>query len=231
MRLPFTRPEFLGVFAAYNRAVWPAALLLWIAAAAIAIALLSRRPPAGRTVAAFLALMWLWTGVVYHAIFFRRVNVLAPSFAFFFVLEAGLLAGIGAFGRKARVEGRGPRRLPEPGFRLALRTRWRAAAGAAFLAAALLYPFAALAAGERWPRTPGFGVPCPTVLFTVGVLLRSELPFRELVEAIPLLWCVVGGSAAVLLAMPVDFSLWAAGVALVADIAAERRRRKPVPRD
>lgn len=35
MRLPFSSEAFLDVFARYNMTLWPAALVLWLAAAAV----------------------------------------------------------------------------------------------------------------------------------------------------------------------------------------------------
>jgi hypothetical protein len=223
MKLPFTRAQFLDVFGAYNGAVGPAALALWLAAALLAWGMLARRPAGGRVMAAYLSVLWFWNAVVYHGIFFRRVNPAAIGFALLFAVEGVLLAGLAVFGRGIRPAAHGPRPVGE---RPTAGGSWRAAMGAVFLIAALAYPLAVLAAGERWPRLPTFGVPCPTVLFTVGVFLRRDFPIREIVSAVPLVWCVFGGSAAVLLGMAPDYSLWAAGAAIIADLAGKRRRRR-----
>ena len=223
MRLPFTRAQFLDVFAAYNGALWPAVVALWLTAAFLTVGMLGRRPPGGRSVAAYLSLLWLWNAVVYHGLFFRRINPAALGFAILFAVEGAIFAGLAVFARGLRPAAHAPRPV---GARPSLVASWRAAAGAAFLVAALVYPFAAAAAGERWPALPTFGVPCPTVLFTVGVFLRRDFPVREIVSAIPFLWSVFGGSAAVLLGMAPDYALWLAGIAILADVAGKRRRRR-----
>ncbi len=223
MKLPFSRAQFFDVFAAYNRALWPAALVLWIVAAILAARMLGRRPPGSRLVAAYLSVLWLWTGAAYHAVFFRKINPAAAGFAILFVVEGLLLAGIATFRRGLRPAAHAPRPVGES---RSIAANWRPAAGAALMIFALAYPLAAAAAGERWPRLPTFGVPCPTVLFTAGVLLRGETKLREIASVVPLVWCVFGASAAVLLAMIPDYSLWIAGIALAADIAGERRRRR-----
>lgn len=223
MKLPFTRAQFLDVFAAYNGAVGPVAFALWLVAAFLAFGMLARRPAGGRLMAVYLSVLWLWNAAVYHGLFFRRINPAAIGFALLFAVEGTLLAGLAAFGRGIRPAAHGPRPLGE---RSAAGGSWRAAAGAAFLIGGLVYPLAGLAAGERWPRLPTFGVPCPTVLFTVGVFLRRDFPIREIVSAAPLVWCVFGGSAAVLLGMAPDYALWVAGAAIVADLVGKRRRRR-----
>ena len=54
--------------------------------------------------------------------------------------------------------------------------------------------------------TPVFGVaPCPTTIFTLGMLLPSNAAWPLFV--IPLVWSVIGGSAAVLLVVPQDYGL------------------------
>lgn len=56
-----------------------------------------------------------------------------------------------------------------------------------------------------------FGVtPCPTVIFTFGVLLlaKPRLPFWLFV--IPAVWAVIGGSAAILLDVREDWMLFGA---------------------
>jgi hypothetical protein len=221
VKLPFSRSQFLDVFAAYNGAVGPVALLLWAAAAALAIRMLGRRPPGGRVVAAYLALLWAWTAVVYHGLYFRRINPAAIGFALLYAVEAAILAGLAAFGRGLRPAAYGPRRLNErPG------ASWRAPAGAAFLVFALAYPLAAFAAGELWPRLPTFGVPCPTVLYTAGVFLRRDFRLRELASAVPFVWSVFGGSAALFLGMIPDYSLWLAAAAIAVDVVVTRRARR-----
>jgi len=79
--LPFTREQFLEVFASYNTAVWPAQLVAYGIGGLLVALLLSHSARAGRLVAAGLAVMWLWTGVAYHGVYFSKINAMAPAFA------------------------------------------------------------------------------------------------------------------------------------------------------
>ena len=192
MPLPFTDAQFFAVFAAYNRAIWPAQVTAYVLGAlAIALALKGGARN-GRRVAGVLALFWLWMGVAYHWGHFSQINRLAYLFGAVFVLEGVLLAAVAVRG----------------GVTFRSRTGPRGALGLALVAyAAVIYPLIGHALGHGWPRAPMFGVaPCPTTIFTVGLLLWAERVPRELV-AIPVLWSLVGASAAVLLGVWEDLGL------------------------
>jgi hypothetical protein len=76
----------------------------------------------------------------------------------------------------------------------------------------VVYPLIGLA-DHGYPAMPMFGItPCPVTLFTFGVMLvaRGPLPRRLLV--IPLLWALIGGSAAFLLGVPQDWPLLIGGL-------------------
>ena len=74
MQLPFTREQFFDLFADYNAALWPALLALWIASAVVSLLLFASRRVPDRWTSALLAAHWAWSGLVYHAAFFTRIN-------------------------------------------------------------------------------------------------------------------------------------------------------------
>jgi len=98
MQLSFTHDQFLDVFGAYNRALWPAAILIWLLTAAAIATLYRRGPRASRLVAAVLAFHWGWAGLAYHLAFFRSINPAATLFGAVFVLQAALFLRRGALG-------------------------------------------------------------------------------------------------------------------------------------
>ncbi len=198
MSLPFTRVDFLHVFGAFNRTTWPVLLLLWLASAACLVALGRGTAPA-RRVSALLALHWFWSGLAYHAWFFARINPAARAFALLFVVQGLLLL----------------RATVRDELTFAWEPTLRQVTGLAFAVAALAYPLLVLASGHRPPDAPLFGVPCPTLLFTVGAFLCAHGPVPRRLVVIPLVWCAVGGSAALLLGMAPDVLLVAAGIALL----------------
>jgi hypothetical protein len=101
---------------------------------------------------------------------------------------------------------------------------WQAWLAWALIAYGLvIYPAIGLFGSHPYPMTPLFGVaPCPTTIFTLGMLLLSNAAWRLFV--IPLVWSVIGGSAAVLLVVPQDYGLILAG-AIAAMLITTRRWR------
>jgi hypothetical protein len=76
-----------------------------------------------------------------------------------------------------------------------------------------LYPIIGGLLGHGYPRSPSFGVaPCPTTIFTFGLLLWTSVRVPIYVLAIPLLWSLIGFSAALWLGIREDIGLPIAGV-------------------
>jgi len=204
--LPFTSDQFFDVFALYNRTFVVVVVGLWIGSIVL-LAFVSREPlRRGRTLSRCLGVLWLWNAVAYHALFFTRINPAAWLFAAVFAVQALL------FFRDAT------RRRIE----YLSTTGWRRGVGLGLVAYALAYPFLTIALGHRYPETPTFGVPCPTAILTIGVLItaRGRLPLT--LTIIPIVWSLIGGSAAALLTVPTDYVLLAAGILLTGIVAAQR---------
>ena len=205
MDMPFTTEQFFGVFERYNVAVWPAQIAL-LALALIVVALVVRgRPGDGAWVALLLACLWAWMAVAYHALFFTVINPAAWAFAALSLLAASCLAWVGAIKGRLQFEFRNDAR------------GWLG--GALVVFALVVYPALGWALGHRYPAAPTFGLPCPTTIFTIGVLLlaRGQVPRSVLV--VPALWSVVGSTAAFSLAVHEDLGLLVAGALAVVAIA------------
>ncbi|HSW25002.1 MAG TPA: DUF6064 family protein [Burkholderiaceae bacterium] len=192
--LPFTPEQFFAVFADYNAAVWPAQAVAYALGLVMAVALLRPSRGSNLMLGAGLALMWAWTGVVYHGLFFSSINGAALLFAALFMLQGLLFAHAGLLRRDLHA------------------ARARGLAGIAgwtlVIYAALLYPVLGIVSGHRYPATPMFGItPCPVTLFTLGVLLLARVPVPRRLLVIPFLWTLVGGSAAFLLGVAQDWPL------------------------
>ena len=198
MTLPFSREDFFAVFASYNDAVWPAQIIL-IAMAAMIVAA-ARFSPRARWPVLALAGLWIWMGVVYHIGFFSRINSAASLIGAVFMLQ-GLVIGVSALS--------GALRFAVP------RDRAPLATGALLLGYALIgYPALAAASGQQYPAMPTFGLPCPTTIFTLGMLTWSPSRVRR-VMIIPVLWAIVGTSAAAQLGVVEDWGLPAAAIAVI----------------
>jgi hypothetical protein len=198
MTLPFDATQFFDVFSQYNQRVWPAQIfLLLLALVAIGLAVW-RRPSSGRAIMAILALLWLWIGVVYHLGFFRSINPAAVFFGAAFMAQAVLLVFVGLR----------PRSLQ---FRLDMTVRGITAV-ALLVYAFVAYPLIGYAAGHRYPAVPTFGLPCPTTIFTLAMLLMAQPRAPTVLLLVPIGWSMLGVAAAVQLGVWQDLGLLVAGV-------------------
>ncbi len=213
--MPFTHEQFLDVFGRYNQALWPAALAFWLVSAATVLWLIRSGRGASRGIAALLAVHWAWSGIAYHLAFFAAINPVARLFGALFVVEAACLAWLGVF--RSRLQ-------------FSLGTTPRHVVASAFVVYSFLYPALSLLGGGVWPRLPLFAVPCPTTLFTAGLLLAADPPLPWLATVVPILWALVGGSAAFLLNVPADFALLLGALVLAVYVGSPfvTRRKQPV---
>ncbi len=197
--LPFTAEVLYSVLEQYNRAIWPAQIIATGLGLAAVVSALRPFPGSGRLIGALLAAAWAWIGAAYHLMHAAAIDFAAPALGVFFVIQGALLAWTGA------LRGR-------------LAWRFRADAfgwtgiGLVVLAMAA-YPLIAWLAGHGWPRAPMFGVaPCPTAIFTIGMLLLVDGRTPLHLVAIPVLGSLYCGTAAWLLNLHEDLALALAGV-------------------
>ena len=196
--LPFSRDEFFAVFASYNSAVWPAQVFLSGLAVVLVVLALCERPVADRAVALGLGLLWAWNAVLYHWWHFTAINRLAWGFGALFAVQAALFLARAVGGRRLGI-GR-PR-------------GWRGWIGGLLMAYALVvYPLLGLASGHPAREIPVMGVPCPTTIFTFGLLFWAARPIPRHLLVIPLAWAFLGISAVFLLGVLQDVGLLVAGL-------------------
>ena len=191
--MPVTAEAFFAVFRSYNEAVGPAPVLLTILGFVALGLVLLRARLSGPVICGILALLWAWAGLAYHLVFFRAINALAPLFALAFVAQATMFVWYGMAQRRLQFQW-------SPDLRGAL------AAGLGVYAL-VAYPAVALALRGDPLEVAGFGLPCPTTIFTVAMLgfLRPGCPRRIFV--IPMLWAVFGFQAKWLLGVYEDLVL------------------------
>lgn len=195
--LPFTRDQFIAVFVDYNLAIWPAQLVAYAIGLTMVGAVFARSAIAGRLVGAGLGIMWLWVGIAYHWLYFAALNKPAVVFGTMFVLQGALVFHVGAV--------RGRLRFAPP----QNASGWLGCALVGY--AMILYPLVGIWSAHALAEIPWYGVtPCPTTLFTLGMLLLARSPLPRWIAVVPFLWALVGGSAAILLAIPQDWVLLAA---------------------
>ncbi|WP_372921458.1 DUF6064 family protein, partial [Roseovarius sp.] len=148
-----------------------------------------------------------FTGIGYHLIFFAQINTIAPIFGAAFVLQ-GVLFLASAI---------------HPGdLRLRMSRDLRSIAGLlTIIYAVAVYPVLGIWAGHGFMAGPMFGVvPCPTTIFTLGILMIARGRWVIWLSIVPVLWSLIGLSAALQLGIPEDLGMPVAGAILVALLAA-----------
>lgn len=199
--LPFTPEQFFAVFARYNEAVWPAPVALNVMALLSVALLFAPGAWASFIISLILALLWAWVAIVYHIAFFTSINPAAWLLGMAFLLGSLAFAWYGI--ARADLNFR-----PMGGI--------RGSAGATLILFALvLYPLIGYLLGHRYPAAPTFGLPCPTTLFTLGLLLFATSPIPKPVLVVPLLWAAVGSLAAFQLGVLEDLALLVAGIVTI----------------
>ena len=210
MTLPFSQSDFFAVFARYNESVWPAQIILYALAVAAVFLAFRESIRSTRAVYLVLAIFWLWMGAVYHASFFAAINPAAFGFAAAFVFQSVLFFVL-ATRRNA------PLLIPDKTF--------AGISGRVLVIAALvIYPLLNAVANHRYPTQPTFGLPCPTTIFTLGILLWAVDRIPRYVLVIPLLWAVIATFAAVQLGVMEDLVLSVSAVVFIAGFVASRQR-------
>lgn len=198
--IPFSSETYVRLIAQYNDAIWPLQIVAGLLGLVAVLLALWPRPGGDRAIAAILAALWIWTGLVFHILSFAAINWGAWLFGLLFVVQGLLFALAGVLRNK-------------------LRFRFHANAAGCFglgcvLIAVAGYPLVALAAGQELTSLRSFAVtPAPLTLFTLGLLLLSEAPRPRHLLIIPLLWCAIAGAIAWGLAIPEDLILPIVGFA------------------
>lgn len=132
--------------------------------------------------------------------FFRRINPAAAWFAVLFLVQTTIFVRL---------------LVAERGFVVADRSV-RGVVGAGLVLYGLAYPLLGFLFGLQYPRLPLFAVPCPTTLITAGLLVASrEVP--RFVRIVPIVWAVIGSTAAFALGIRADLALVVAGGVLAID--------------
>ena len=198
MKLPFSLADFLNVFKDYNQSIFPLQVVFYFAAFSCVYLLFTKYKNTTKIISIVLSFFWLWMGIVYHIIFFSAINKAAYIFGGFFILQGMMFAGCGLIRKKLSFE----------------YTKSMAKnVGILLIAYALIiYPVLGTFLGHAYPYSPTFGLPCPTTIFTFGILLFTNkiMPWHLLIT--PLLWSVIGFTAAINLTIYEDTGLLVAGV-------------------
>jgi hypothetical protein len=200
MRYQFNVEEFIEVFRTYNLAIEPAHIVAYVLGAAAILFFVLKPKWTSRVVAGILAVFWIWVGVFYDILFFSSINTGAYLFGAVFIAQGILFLIFGVI-------------IPRLSFSFKLDFSFFA--GLVFvLYAMIIYPIIGTLLGHGYPNSPWFGTaPCPTTIFTFGLLLWTDKKVPIYLYILPLIWSLLGLIPALMMGIREDFGLVAAGVA------------------
>ena len=213
MKIPFSTEDFLNVFGRYNSDIWPIQFVFYVFAIIVLFVLFANHSKKDTIINVALSFFWLWMGIVYHIMYFSGINPVAMAFGAVFIIQGFIFAYFGTFKRQLQYN--------------RAKTVFSLLGTILVLYGLVVYPILSFSLGHIYPKMPTFGLPCPTTIFTFGILLFSVYRLSWYIYAIPLLWSVIGVSAAIELSITEDFALGITGaVALAAFVAKVQSRRQ-----
>ncbi len=173
-----TLDGFLDLLQAYNTDIWPMQAATNVLGLIALIAVLASFRKANVVVLTVLSFLWLWTGSVFCLMYWTALSKPAYLFGLMFIAQGILFFPMIAQTKVAF------RFLPGS----------RSLLGLVLIAYAMVgYPIVGNLVNHIFPRSLPFGVvPCPTTIFTIGMLLLADKPFPRHFAIIPIVWSVFG---------------------------------------
>jgi len=198
METPFTPEQFIELFKNYNQSVYPMQIVFYLLGTTVIILSIKKITNADRIINIILSFSWLWMGIVYHLMYFTQINKAACLFGVIFILQGLLFFYQGVLNNKLSYK-----------FHFD-KFGWTGALLMTF--ALIIYPFSGYIFGHVYPASPTFGLPCPTTIFTFGILMWSDKKLPISILIIPFLWSIIGFFAALKLGVYEDTGLLVAGI-------------------
>jgi hypothetical protein len=198
MKTPFTHEQFMEVLRNYNTSVWPIQIVFYLLGILALILLIRKNKFSDRLIFSILTCYWLWIGIVYQLMFFTTINKAAYFFSFIFILQGIIFLFIGVL---------------RPSVSFEYKKDMYGIMGWIFVIYALIiYPILGYGLGHVYPNSPTFGLPCPTTIFTFGLLLFVSTRISYMVLILPVLWSIIGFFASLLFGIYEDIGLLLAGL-------------------
>jgi len=198
MDSPFTKEQFFDVFKNYNLAVWPYQIILSLTAVFVIFLVVKKIKISDLLINIILSIYWLWNGILFFIIFFLPITRGAYFFGALFIIQALLFIVFGVITNRISY---------------IFKFNSYSLIGIIFIFYSLvIYPIIGHIIGHTYPKLPAFGVPCPTVIFTFGILLLTNKKIPVFFLIIPFLWSLMGISAAINYNVLQDIGLAVSGI-------------------
>jgi hypothetical protein len=194
MELPFSQNDFFYLFKIYNNNIFSFEIFLYLLGIISLTVLITRYSARNLIISSVLAIFWLWNGVVYHLMYFTKINKAAYIFGIVFILQGLIFFYHGIIRNKFNFE-----------FSKSVKNIFGLIV---ILYGIVFYSVLGYFFGHIYPFSPVFGAaPCPTVIFTWGILLMNKGKSSFIILIIPAIWSIIGTTAAFKLGVIEDYGL------------------------
>jgi len=158
--LSFNLEEFLGVLARFNQDIWPLQIVAVVLGILALFLLVKKNKYSDRIILAILAFFWLWNGIVFCPFYWAPIYKYAYLFGAFCSIQ-GILFLTGVF---------------KPNISFGHLNSLKTTVAIIFIVYAIAgYQILGHLLGHIYPAFFPFGlVPCPTAIFTFGLLLLTN---------------------------------------------------------
>ncbi len=202
MKTPFTPEQFFEVLKNYNEAAFPMQFILYMLSVIAIYLVINPMPGSNKIINSVLSFFWFWMGIVYHLTYFTVINKAAYLFGGLFIFQGLLFLYLGVFKNKIRYQFH--------------QDKYGVAGISLVLFSLIGYPLIGYFLGHTYPASPTFGLPCPTTIFTFGLLLQTNRKIPVLIPFVPLLWSIIGFTAAFRFGITEDTGLLISGLLTLA---------------
>ncbi len=213
MFIPFTFEEFLDMITSYNTTLWPMQLIVYALAIIALFFVIFKTRYASKVLAGVLAFFWLWNGIIFNFLYFSKLFPLANIFAILFVIQGFIFTMEGVF---------------KKGLSFSIKANTFGVTGGLFILYGIIgYPAIEYLVGRGYPQLLSFGlVPCPTTIFTLGILLWTDRKLPKYILIIPFLYSL-SGVVPIYLGVIEDIGLVLAGLSTAILILYRDRMKEP----
>ncbi len=190
MKTPFTTEQFFHVIEQYNSTVFPFQIVLIILGIIGVVFIHTNKKKHNNLITGFLSFLWLWSGILYHVVFFTDINVAAYGFGAIFILQ-GMFFLIEL--RRGKLE-------------YSFVKNSRSYFGYFFVVYSLIiYPLISFLMADNSAETISLGLPCPTTIMTFGFLMLTSNKLSKYLLIIPTIWAIIGTGAAINFGVTQDY--------------------------
>ena len=177
--MDFKIETFLGMLARYNQDVWPLQIGAYLLAILALVIAFKPFKYSSKIITAVLSLFWFWTGIVFGLFYWGPSYTPAYIFSVLLIIQGILFLFSGVLKAKLSFQ-----------FKL---NPYSVLGMIIILYGLAGYQVFGYFIGHRYPDffAPGL-VPCPTNVFTVGLLLWTDKKIPKRLLIIPFLWSLSG---------------------------------------